>query len=446
MKNIFILLLSSLCVVTICNAQHLPSRNDDLENLRHPTPGNLRGITVYLPLSETDSAYDISTNSWYYVTDAAHQYYSSNCKDSVITYSYNGVVKSRGIFQWDAGTGFNINTLYQSYTNNLWHDSLEYQQPLQPPGCFYKYVIYRSWNGSGWDTTIGRREDIVYDANNNPTVRTYTKYSAGVWKNYHQFIDSYDAQNRLAGEELLPWDIYTNQYLPSTRDTLYQYNVYNARCNYDLTFFESDSYISGNWTKNGVDSVFYPDNYGSTIFKFYSWDGFVLTPFAGYINNYDAYGNNTAFYELIWNYSTLTWDTSYIDIIHAFTYGGNGEILRDEYSSYNCSNYGYDLVPCTVVLYSNFITCDLSTAVVPAVVTSSLTVYPNPAADAVQINLPLTDAGAFVTFYNSLGQEVKRVGLPSKSNNIAITPLEKGFYFLIINSGSKKLYSELVVQ
>jgi hypothetical protein len=74
---------------------------------------------------------------------------------------------------------------------------------------------------------------------------------------------------------------------------------------------------------------------------------------------------------------------------------------------------------------------------------STVSVYPNPAHDYITLN---TDADAYITLFNSLGEEVKCVNAAGNSSAIYVGDLSPGVYIVRIDSAARSQSLEIILE
>ncbi|MGC9344955.1 MAG: T9SS type A sorting domain-containing protein, partial [Bacteroidales bacterium] len=73
-------------------------------------------------------------------------------------------------------------------------------------------------------------------------------------------------------------------------------------------------------------------------------------------------------------------------------------------------------------------------------------VYPNPAGDFLNIQLPESTLKAQLVLINLQGQMVKRIQINENNSRISLSDLESGFYMLRLNAGDLSHTEKILVQ
>jgi hypothetical protein len=434
-------------VFTLINSAILLSS----ENLLHAQVRNLIPVQqskltddVNIPLTEVDSFYDNNSQSWYYGKDATHQYYSSNCKDSLVTFSTDGVYTTRTFYQYDQ-LNFITDVLNQEYLVSDWINQYDQQSTVLSIGCLMDYIINRSWNGISWDTLYGLRESVTYNINGDPDVRTYTMYTSGEWSNLIQIIESYDNQNQLIGEEVSLWDENTQQFELSSRTTAYLYASYTSFCNRKLSSSLSQNYVNGEWENSSIDSTSYLDNNGSFTFSIYNWNGTAFEPSYKNIAMFDEHGNQVQSTEQNWDSLSSSWIT-FGEFQNVYTYGNSGELIRKLEQRWACSPNNDQLAPCNVVRYSNFESCTPVTNVESINSSPEPLVFPNPTTSTINITHLQLASDATAEIINELGRVLieQKVSKSSEEVSINLTSFPSGMYWLRLTDAGRRIIIPIV--
>ena len=74
----------------------------------------------------------------------------------------------------------------------------------------------------------------------------------------------------------------------------------------------------------------------------------------------------------------------------------------------------------------------------------SFNIYPNPANDFVNINLPDNSGNVHVTIYNMTGTVVRNISITNNSNKINVSDIASGVYTVVINDGNKIVTEKLI--
>ncbi len=101
-------------------------------------------------------------------------------------------------------------------------------------------------------------------------------------------------------------------------------------------------------------------------------------------------------------------------------------------------------------------TCTVQTAVTVSVTsctevdehlsTDNVSIYPNPANDAIHINIPFENNGALATVYSVDGQVIKAYSLTNQENRISMSDINSGVYFIEVTIGHNKNTYKIIKQ
>src|SRR3569832_418388 len=251
-----ILLLSDFSFVFVVSQAQVrnrrpvhPARSSSVNELTEERLHQRQLTTHYLPVNEVDSLFDTGSG-WSYLEDVAHTYYSSNCRDSVDTYSINGVNDRRVTYGYDAFgyLDFQLDVIWNG--SNCENSSL-FVETAQPIGCFFDYYYGLNRNGVSWDTSYGMRTTVAnFNGYNNPGLFERQHYINNTWKNYYRYTFTYDASQQLTGWERDTWDSTLSQYTPDWVRTNYTFYHYNGICDYAESSEESMDWNGSSW-ENG---------------------------------------------------------------------------------------------------------------------------------------------------------------------------------------------------
>lgn len=76
---------------------------------------------------------------------------------------------------------------------------------------------------------------------------------------------------------------------------------------------------------------------------------------------------------------------------------------------------------------------------------TKVTVYPNPVADELHIDLPFAEVKTSLTLYNMQGAPVMTISDASTSNVMNVSALEQGMYLLVTDAQGMKKATKVIV-
>jgi hypothetical protein len=402
---------------------------------------HVQSTTVYKPVNEVDSFYDINTSTWNYVQDAFHTYYQSNCLDSVIVYTVNGNNSSHVSFQYDQWN-FVTYQLTETWNGSNWvNSSLNLSQGL-PDGCFFQFNYYLNWNGLSWDTLNGSQKTIstTYDSLNNRTQIVRQHYINNAWVNYYTYNFSYNVSQEVNSWSRFRWDTTLNQYTPDWRDTNFTYYSYSNFCIQQPQTHEHQTWNGSSW-QNNFKAFNMPQSGNIDTAYLLSWNGSSYADSLE-INITKNDSLNTYFGEIAYTYDTAfhSWSIGYYDWFF-LTYGINNEIIRKEEISDNYTPTPDSIAPQNVYLYSNFISCNPLGIESVSFLNNDISVYPNPASRQLFIEAKETSIND-VKIYDMPGQKLFSThvdGSMQKKIAIDLSKWDNGIYILQISSAKETI-------
>ncbi len=347
------------------------------------------------------------------------------------------VYSSRYNYSYDANNNL-IESIYQVYNSSsqTWKnstlDSFFYNN--QNLKTLYKHYVYDSNTG---DWVPSTKREYEYDAFNNKIKQQKWYYDNNNWVNSN--LDSFYYQNGyLMSEVHYYWDdansawefSFKRDYQYDANGNLIQKTNYNSanEITYRIKFYyNSDNLLN-------YDTSFITNNLVYYYSDIYSYDN--LNNLTTQLKHrYDTSSGQ-------WNNNTMT-EYSY-DTQRNFS----DAVLPENY--WNFSGINVTSLPLQFLLKvwnpdsTNWINIYRFRYIYETVVTSvgnisnsqQITLYPNPASNVVNINLP-DEQQAFVTIYDAKGRVVHTTQLVT--GQVSVKSLPTGTYFLVVR-GKNKVY------
>jgi hypothetical protein len=399
----------------------------------------------------------------------------SNNKNLKTNKAYTLVQKLDSVKYW----GFNFGT--NQFTDNMWRlSNYSYDINNNLTG-FYQYV----WNGTNY--ALSSRWISTYDANNNKLsdLTQLWNSTALIWENFGRDTYKYDVNNNRVSYLHQLWNstalIWKNDEKDSTT-----YDVNNNRITYLKPNWNTTTLA---WENSEKDSTIYDVNNNKTLRLHYTWHTTTSAWFNGRktVYVYDANNNNIS--DTLIDYINSIWRNHFF---YTYTYDNNnnqtsstlqsainlGNLRRDIYT-YDASNnqksylqQRWNTVTSAWFNDNNyFINYDANNFILntrhyyhingvlhsgdssyyyyqPVVGLNeligkdkSIIVYPNPSKGI--LNISSSNIINSIEMYNNIGVLVSKPEI-MYNNQIDLSSLSKGMYFLKVSSG-KQYHTEKVI-
>lgn len=269
-------------------------------------------------------------------------------------------------------------------------------------------MIFYDWN-SGWE--IAHRNQFLYDSYGNGTFWKFDDYTGGNWVP--------NAQMEY---------IYVNNSLTEVIRTLFSNGNWSNEWKYDYTYLSNgleDEAILSIWLSN---SWFQINKWQNTYDNLLNHTSSTLYNGIGYWSpskkdNYH-YNNTYPYAELISIFNEYTFrHQRLVDTLTVYDPSSN-QFITDGLEEY----YWTDLLTSSNEL------SDLETM--------NLSVFPNPAQDFLQFDLPQSSF-AVAELYDSNGQFIMRKSL--KKGKLELPALANGFYFYLVTQGDNRYSGKIVI-
>jgi hypothetical protein len=316
---------------------------------------------------------------------------SKNWEDqAMITYYYDGLGNKTGIFvkSWNSKT-------------KIWDNNSQTQMTYENKNLKTTAMQYWNTTSSSWDSST--KQTYTYDSRNNNITYQGQNWFNGNWVNYFLTKKTYDANNNIKNIGTQSWSVMNGQL--EYFDTLgYSYNGSNMKV--------------GLWIKSlDMNTKIWID----------------------YLNETDTYDSNNNLKNLLTQrFNTHDWNNYYQE---SYSYDNKNFKKSKVFTEWS----GFD---------SRIIEHDSTVYFTHATVTGTInleanlkgTAYPNPSTGKLylfNVNLP-----GKVEVYNLSGVQVYS-SLQNEamvSNEIDLTELNKGLYFVKIYKGSNVSYQKIVLE
>jgi len=263
--------------------------------------------------------------------------------------------------------------LYENWTDNAWVNNYKYTITYDSNGNQLTQ-LYENWQSNTWVNSS--KYTYTYDTNGNQLTQLYEKWQSNTWVNNYKYTNTYDANGNWLTNLKEDWT--NNAWVNSSKYTY----TYDTNGN-ELTGLNED-WKNNDW-KNSFKQTY----------------------------TYDVNGNTTLGEYFIWNSTTNIWEQTNDGDIEIFT---NGNLING-YSAIKVEAQWKQFEVSGITLVQS---------------NTSITISPNPAKDVLKING--TNAQSSAVIYTIEGKQIQSIN--NTNNEIDISQLTKGIYFIKINTGN----------
>jgi len=323
-------------------------------------------------------------------------------------------------------------------------------------------------------------ESTQYDysyQNNNLISRIKSEFNNATqsWENDSKYSYTYDSNGNITETNYQSW--VNNQWQPPLSISVYSYTS-----NDKLLKIESFRLINGSWTLRAVNGYSYSNNYQDVTITHQNVDQYGnYTNYVQYISSYNTFGDLT--YEEVKVWEMGMWIQGTKD---EYTYDQNNNLIGyswyqvDSQNNYYLSledNYTYDNAhPASVLLHNleetkgrhQLLTFERkaynqSTGQMEPARSSicywtdlqvsnenihynsdEITLFPNPASDVLNIELPSTTLPADLTLFDATGRVTKQ--MPIQDGKVAVKGLPTGFFSYLIEVQDELYTGKLIIK
>jgi len=328
-------------------------------------------------------------------------------------------------------------------------------------------VTNQTWNGTSW-TNVSK--SLYFYTGTQLTTLVYQAWEVSNWINISNDVYSYDPSGRLTQDVYGIWNSLTAAFTSSSEWTYFYDGSGNMIQKNQLT-------ISGStYTNVSQESITYNSANEITSDTYSQWNGVSYVP--SYMNayTYDTVGDRLTAQYSTYNMSSSAWDNVTLKTYSAFsnmmpgaeldqtwdTTGGGSWVNVKEYTyTYNTSNQLINSVgesfnpagfpefangdPMSNYYYESYST----TAVQNVVANGSVSIFPNPAQDAININLKWNQAQSFtIAVFDMSGRMMSLTSVPATaqySTMLNVNTLPAGNYIIKINGQNGQITQQVVV-
>ncbi len=320
---------------------------------------------------------------------------------------------------------YNSSGKTHSITESKWLFSEEQWQPTKrminyynPSGVlsadtlFYKYTDLNSWIAL-------EKTEYSYNATGNLLADTsYTKQKdLNEWQYAKTTIYTY-TNGYMEQSITSKWNSQQADFIPYTKTQ----NLYNEGCIYDISNYEWNI-NNNNWEKLNEKELGFDNNNNIKSYTYHTWDTDRSKVMNVFTFDYTYSHENLYLPHALGN-----------DIKQAYHH----KITRKQALRANAVTNEMELINETAYFYST----NETTSVFSPDFTSKVVVYPNPASDYVQVDLPENVPHAMFELYHVNGQKVMSE-LVNSNESVSLENLNRGLYLYRIRLASQFICGKL---
>jgi hypothetical protein len=410
--------------------------------------------------------------------------------DTIITYDTLNNLYERHTRTFD-NHGNSLVELIEVWVFNAWENGVRFTYTYDTHGNELT-MLFETWDTNGWinDIKITR----TYNSNGNMILVILEQWESGAWANYQKGILTYDSNGNELTSTVQQWDVnawlnnerYTSTYNINNKILTYLYEVwqtsawensgkdtytYDANGNVVTDLYQD--WQTNAWVNAGRDTYTY-DVHGNELTDLYeqwqtsSWENSNRATFT-----YDANGNTLIEFYEDWqssiNSNTKAWEIAQINTYtydsnenistvlielsqnfkatsstkYSFTYDSNGNSLTGKCENLISTNWlpQMGLIPIFSVkenIYEVYAYSyqahykSFASGISEISVNRSLFVFPNPATNYITVNCTSLNENkeTMISVFNTQGQLLMQVPILQENQNIDISGLASGVYFL----------------
>ena len=287
--------------------------------------------------------------------------------------------------------------------------------------------LTQTWSAGAWVN-----KDLVtmtYNSNNHVSTHLSQKWIAGAWQNLNYYNYTFNASNKPISDLYKSWNTATSAWRDVSKRT-FTYDINN-----DITNTLAESWYSNTWNNGANYTYTYDINHNQLSEITQGWNAtFGWVNSSNNVKTYDA-SNNIIFYlNQYWNTSNSSWRRASTS---SDNYDINNFKKNITYKFYDTTS-GVNISSEDSIVYYYHSVVGLNEL---ALKEKSITVYPNPSNGL--LNISSSNIINSIELYNNLGVLVSKPEI-MYNNQIDLSSLSKGFYFLKVSDG-KQYHTEKVI-
>lgn len=381
---------------------------------------------VSRPGNSADYMWSSAGNSWSLVSNT--------------TYAYNNQAQEIMVTMTDPATSQPTTRRVTTYDN---HNNLIERKE-------------ESWQSNTWTTVDGEQILYTYDAAGNPLTQIYKYYdpNSGTWQDAYKTTSDYNSNGQLISETNEEWDPMSNSWVPADKSLFTYTNNQVSQIliqSHDGISWEDEARITNLvWRTHIVE----PQSYTLQVPVASSWmdmirynavydpnGGFVATVqmfnLVGWANfnratlMRDSHSNIIGYREEMWNNNQ--WEIN-MEEKALLTYNANDELTEQITQNLDINTATFENIERKV--FSNFSTFNVSGVSGEAAVMAA-TIFPNPAHDNINIQLPEEVSGVTARLTDLSGKTVLVHKATHAGTNFSLnlSELPAGMYILQLEAG-----------
>jgi len=379
------------------------------------------------------------------------------------------------------GVGFKYLYEYDKQNNSVLLRTLLKGNLILPYDLLYKIEKFYDNNDNlieeqtiHWDqqdNNFSEGEGFEYTYNNNQLIEKlhYLWFEPSqYWFDYKKHLMIYDSSNKLIGESIKVK--LNNQWLDAEKveytydssnmivlkelydSPTYGWNIiskteYTYNTNGELIQELKADFFNNNWVNDYKFNVIYQPN--QITYEYYSWAGFDWRSVEKIERFFDQSNNLTMEINYEGNQYSQIFDPNYKEI---FTYNNNYQYaeLRTMLEEWECQHQlvtyaqeyhdGLQFIP---FFEGNYYWLDLPTSVSDISAGVNHHIYPNPASNVLNFELPQSSQNANIQLFNASGQLIANTQFID--NKLEVSTLPQGLYTYLIRQGDEAFSGKVII-
>lgn len=328
-------------------------------------------------------------NNLYQLSDLKETWNTGNSSWQNSTLSYN---QNNAVGDATMTLGQNWITAASTWSNNSRSTNIYTAQ--HKPGSYFS----ESWNGTGWQNATSITWG--YDVNLNPISQLYQYWSASTWQNQLKVNHSLNANSLPLVTTYQSWNTTANTWTNSSRTTwTYMNSSPTVLTNTLSNIFNTSADCGGSISSDGGSPV---------TARGLCWSTQPNPTTADFISNQGP--GNVAFYATMANLSPGT-----LYYVRAFATNSLG-------TSYGNQRLFHTSGATRITQYAT---------------TGAIKIYPQPTTDKIQLDIKPEMLNSDILFFDESGKQVLKARLTKETNNLDVSGLASGIYFLRLQNGER---------
>ena len=377
------------------------------------------------------SSFDTISNSVFY-----YDFYSRNSMTVTRQY-FKGLYLdvNRCLYRYDKGNRLICNVT--QINNNGKYDNSDRDTCTYDEKGNQTIYMQQVFENNKWHTLKGTKNIFTYDGNHVSTQITQFADTSGKWVNDIKYVYSTDSHGDINEAIVYQWSdsaAVWSEFVKLSNLSL-SANDINRPVTYTVQFRIGSNYLNAQrvtftYNKDGLVTSSLTENYKNN-----KWVNNTKEQYS-----YDFLDNKGFYSYQQWDVDKSAWVIQ-SQTQNQFTYDGE-KVISNQFSVYNVQSQSWEIINKLVYYYTNFTSIESKIDNTPA----GFKLYPNPARDVLNINLPDNKA-TYKACVTDISGKVVMVQLldASTTAQINIGPLRPGCYFITV-SNKENTYSSRIVK